>query len=618
MGKLIETVTIEDSTESEVYERSLYDEDPATLAAMDWREYLRRANFNQDPDKMCELCIQEQKKKFNGSTPIICNGYNHYRERLKEGYGDVLEEIEKLMSEEELKELNAEFDPVSWFEVNSVDKTKLQNRYYQQMILRCSAKNKSIRCGRRAGKSFSIAMYVLFRIAISTKPLEVLVVAPQITMIDEIRQTIETLANNIAIPNFIVSMKNQPILQISFFNGSLIKGITSGTDGKAARGKRADIIWIDEVDFVSSKAMDAIKGVQLDNPDVEMVYTSTPIGQGNLYRFAQMPITKEFHYPTFANPTYTDEMHATLSDMSDVAYVQEVLAFFGVDEAGVFPVSLIEKAENFYIPEFYNKDFVLNNRERFIVFIGVDWNHDNNGTRIVIVGYDKLANRFFKIAQEKISKLNMTQALAVDTVVAVNREYNADHIICDQGFGTAQVSQLRLKGEEQYGKVPPNHPDIKLVDTVSVDFGSSLTITDPVTHQTMKRNTKQYIVENAQKLLEDGRLALHSYEDNDLIVQMKNYHIANKGIRGNIYKPKNKKIGDHDLDAYMLALHGFELFYSGFIKPQVDLHAAIVSPSSYRYSSSGRVEMQPEVAKFNFNKSFSKRSGVKKAKRRSF
>lgn len=614
MAQLIETVTIE---EDKGYEKPLEEEDVNTLANMPWREYLRRANYNKDPHKMCELCIAEQKRKFNGRTPIICKGYDYYTNRLKESYGDILDTIEEHLSQDEIDVLNAEFDPVSWFRIHSINKDKLQDRFYQTMILRCSAKNKSIRAGRRIGKTFSIAMKVIHKIATAEEPIEVLVGAPQITMIDEIRQTIETLCENLDIPNFIRSIKNQPILQIKFFNGSILKGITAGTDGKSARGKKAHLIWLDEVDFISSKAMDAIKGVQLDNPDVEMIYTSTPIGEGNLYRFSQMEITKEFHYPTFANPAYTDAMHETISDLSDVAYAQELLALIGVDADGVFSPGLIAKAEELYLEDYFNKDFVLNNRDRFIVFIGVDWNHDNNGTRIIVVAYDKETGLFFKVQGYKIAKLQMTQSLAIRTVVEVNREYNADHILCDEGFGTAQISEIRLKGEEQYGKVPLNHPDLKLVETVSVNFASTVVIKDPVTKQPLKRNTKQYMVEHAQKVLEDGRLALHSEQDSDLMSQMKNYHVASKGVRGNVYKPKDKKIGDHDLDAFMLALYGFEMFYSGYIKQQVSQHAAIVGSTNNRYETVGRADIGT-VATFRKNRSLSTRGGIRRAKRRTF
>lgn len=437
------------------------------------------------------------------------------------------------------------------------------------------------------GKSYAIIMELMYKIALAEKPLSILVAAPMVTMIDEISQVFMELSNLIDIPNFIQSKKSSPILEITFFNGSILKGITAADDGKSARGKKADVIWIDEVDFVPTKALDAIRAIQLDNPNVELIYTSTPIGEGNLFNFANQKITKEFHYPTFTRPDYTDEMHSSTEALSAIAYAQEILAIYGLDEAGVFPIRFIDMAYDYYIKDSYNEDFVLNNRDRFILIIGVDWNHDNNGTRIVVLGHDRVYSKFFIVEKQRISKIKMTQTLAVQTIVDLNRKYNCDHIICDEGFGIAQVSMLRLKGEEQYGKVPPNHPDIKLVDTVAVSFGSTLEITDPVKHQTIKKNTKQYIVENAQKVLENNQLALDDLKDDEVILQMKNYHIARTGLRGNIYKPKDKKIGDHDLDALMLALYGFDMFYGAFIKPTLVEHGNILS-KDVNYAAAGR------------------------------
>ena len=463
------------------------------------------------------------------------------------------------------------------------------------------------------GKSYAIIMELMYKIALAEKPLSILVAAPMVTMIDEISQVFVELSNLIDIPDFIQSKKSSPILEITFFNGSILKGITAADDGKSARGKKADVIWIDEVDFVPTKALDAIRAIQLDNPNVELIYTSTPIGEGNLFNFANQKITKEFHYPTFTRPDYTDEMHSSTEALSAIAYAQEILAIYGLDEAGVFPIRFIDMAYDYYIKDSYNEDFVLNNRDRFILIIGVDWNHDNNGTRIVVLGHDRVYSKFFIVEKQRISKIKMTQTLAVQTIVDLNRKYNCDHIICDEGFGIAQVSMLRLKGEEQYGKVPPNHPDIKLVDTVAVSFGSTLEITDPVKHQTIKKNTKQYIVENAQKVLENNQLALDDLKDDEVILQMKNYHIARTGLRGNIYKPKDKKIGDHDLDAFMLALYGFDMFYGAFIKPTLVEHGNILS-KDVNYAAAGRTFGSEEYGStLNTNLKFSRNN-----KRKSF
>lgn len=434
------------------------------------------------------------------------------------------------------------------------------------------------------GKTFSVILDIIHRIETTDRPLNILVSAPLLTMINEIERTLVTLVHATGKNDFIVSKKSSPALEVKFFNGSVLQGITLSNDGTSARGKKADLLWVDEMDFVNRKALEALQAIEMDNPNVEVIYTSTPIGQGNLYQAEQLENTKAFHFPSYVIPHYSDAMHSSMkASLSDIAFAQETIGLYGLDEAGVFQVHYIEDGIDLHIPQVFNQNTVLMNRSRFIVFIGVDWNHDLNGTRVVVTAYDKNTDRFFVIEKEKIAKQNLTQAIAVNLVVELNRKYNADHIICDEGYGIGQVTELRTRGREQYGKVPANHPDIKLVDTMSVQFGSSLTIRDPSTHQELKKNTKQYIVENAQKLLEEKRLTFNDIDDNELIMQMKNYtQLQGEGGRVK-YKPKDKKIGDHDLDAFMLCLYGFDYHYGEYIKPRLVEHGALLNAQGIQY-----------------------------------
>lgn len=821
-------------------DRSLDSYSIQELIDLDWKEYLKIANYNKDPYKMCEDCIAEQKRKYGGRTPIICNGLKDYKTALSHQYSDeVLEEIEKHLTPEELSEIKGVYSAPDWFKANIKDERTYSPRFHQDLLLKCSAKHKVIRMGRRCiaeyeevlladgsykqikdmsvgdmvfsnrdgklaknrvldvidngirevyevrlasgrtvrvtddheiltsegwkslktglkakdlvseiaeidfafsevkeirkiegsvrvydltvendhnfitngivthncGKTFSIILDIIHRIETTDRPLNILVAAPMLTMITEIERTIVTLINATGREGFITAKKSSPTLEVKFFNGSLLQGITLSNDGTSARGKKADILWVDEMDFANRKSLEALQAIEMDNPNVEVVYTSTPIGQGNLYAAEALENTKSFHFPSYVIPHYNDAMHKSMkSSLSDIGFAQECfvgdtevlttkgvkairdikvgdevyydqsavvpviqsarvtgvkevveyqtpvgsfictpdhgfpnrdgvkteiqylkevpvytdqlryvpilgsepkgvqevynigvgssdhsyllangvktfncLALYGLDESGVFQIHYIEECVDLYIPQVFNQQTVLTDRGRFIVFIGVDWNHDLNGTRIVVTAYDKNSDKFFVVEKAKIAKQNLTQAIAVDMVVELNRKYQADHIICDEGFGIGQVSELRTRGRNQYGKVPASHPDIKLVDTMSVQFGSSLEIRDPTTHEVLKKNTKQYIVENTQKLLEQRRLTFNDKEDNDLIMQMKNYTVISSGLRGNKYKPKDKKIGDHDLDAFMLCLYGFDYHYGDYIKPKLVEHGVILN-----------------------------------------
>ena len=327
----------------------------------------------------------------------------------------------------------------------------------------------------------------------------------------------------------------------------------------------ADGFIVHNCDFLNPKDLNSILGVLLDNEGTEFWASSTPIGEGNLYQLSQDPSFKEFHFPSYVIPHYSDKIDADLRrQMTEVGYEQEVLANFGASEEGVFQIPFIERSiikEQLILTERY----ILENRPDFILFMGVDWNHDKVGTRIVVLAYHKPTGRFVVVCKERVALAGWTQLLAVQKIVDLNRIYDVDHIYVDEGFGTSQASMLRQFSWEQYGKVPANHPDLKLTDVVAVNFSATLNLRDPVTGEELKKQTKQYMVEHAAKLLTQGVLILREEEDSAIIAQMKNYVVKSVSARGlRTFTYKDPQVADHDLDAYMLALHGFHQEYSEF------------------------------------------------------
>lgn len=584
-----------------------------------FKKYLDHKNFNKDKLKMCEICIADQKKRYNGRTPIDCTGLKDFNTTIKDRYSEeekaVLEKGLAALSEEEITSLKGQFSPTDWFKYNTNNPDTYTERWYQTLITSCSAKKRVLRMGRRCGKTFSAAMYVLHRIATAEKKINVLVVAPMQTHLDEIVKTLKDLCDVLSFKLWL-SKRSTPIVEITFVNGCTVQCVVGANDGTSARGKKADILWIDETDFVGSKVLEALKAIEMDNPNVETIYTSTPIGEGNLYRFSQSEQVKEFHYPSYVIPHYNEQIHASnKADLGEVAFVQEILALFGVDEHGAFPTRFIDRAETYNIPQVFNEHYVQNNRDKFIIVIGVDWNHDNNGTRIVVMGYHKEIERFFVVEKSRISKLNYTQALAVEKVIEFNRKYHADHIGCDQGFGAAQIADLRMAGKRQYGKVDVNHPDLKLTKVEAVDFGSTIELRDPVTRKILKKKAKQFIVENTLHYLEEGRVALDDIDDNELILQLKNYSIVKKTLSGNVYKAKDKKIGDHDLDALMIAFYIFEKIYGTMLSAGSLKHTApaylgsveTIDAKSRTSFANQMPSMQPAIPAFNGRKKFKPR-----------
>lgn len=340
----------------------------------------------------------------------------------------------------------------------------------------------------------------------------------------------------------------------------------------------ADGFIVHNCDFLRPKDLNSILGILMDSKDTEFWASSTPIGETNLFKLSQDPSFKEFHYPSYVIPHYSDEMDAVLrAQMDEAGYSQEVQANFGADNDSVYPLNFVEQAtvkEELLIDIAY----INRNRRDFILVMGVDWNHDKVGTRIVIIAYHKISGRYFPIVKEKVSKTNWTQTLAVEKIVDLNRLYDIDHIYVDEGFGVAQASQLRLFSQSQYGKVPPNHPDLKLTKVVAVNFSSSIILRDPISGDEYRKQTKQYMVEHSVDLLTRGLIVLQEKDDADIIAQMKNYIVKSKTASGlRTYTYRDAQIADHDLDAFNIALHGFHTEYSEFssISPLVGINSLL-------------------------------------------
>lgn len=314
-------------------------------------------------------------------------------------------------------------------------------------------------------------------------------------------------------------------------------------------------------DDIPEKAMISIMGIKLDNADVEIWKSGTPKGEMNLYKAEQESTTKKFHYPSFVIPHYNDSLDKTLrDDLGELGFVQEAIGEFGIIANGVFQVMFITQAQQ--RSEFIDAKKVLADRSRYIIVIGIDWNHEVVGTRIVVIAYDKLNPQFKVIEKAAVTAIGRTQQAAMETIINLNRKYNADHIFCDQGFGATQIGDLKMVGESAAGTVPRGHPDLKLLDVTGVDFASNTEIRDPVNGEVYKVPTKQFAVTNTVLLLERGLMSLHPKDDNDIIMQMKNYIEKSRSKSRIVYSYISKKIGDHDLDALMIGLYGYRQIYA--------------------------------------------------------
>lgn len=531
------------------------------LYEMPWREYLKHKNYDTNIGNMCKNCQREQIRKY-GEITIKCSGPKDI---------SVLDQnIVANMNSDELDEIKQAMSPVYWAEknidVNQQDPTKrlYVNRWYQSMQITCSASKKAIRCGRRSGKSYGLGIDIANRL-VQNSNYQILVVTPFLSQAKEltnvVKKILRSLGDTIGTWDDLVERSvTSPYQEIQMKNGSTFKAFTAGNDNaNAVRGQGAHLIIIDEADFLTQEAFDSITAILMDKPNTEIICTSTPMGEGLLYKFANSKDYKEFHFPSFCIPHYNDDMDKEFrNSLSMMAYIQEIMAEFGLSDNSVFDTDLVNRSTLIGTSESLHN--VITNRNRYIVSLGCDWNADKVGTRICVIAYDKIEHKVIIANLSNVRREGWTQVAAIDKIVELNRLYTPDYIYVDEGFGEANVQQLKLIAVNLFGKVPADHPDLKLRDVVPVNFSSTLELRDVMTGEIRKKYFKNFIVETTKRALETGLLAFKDPISAPIVEQMKNYIIKSRAANGReTYEAKSQEIGDHDLDAFMIALAGLQL-----------------------------------------------------------
>ena len=450
-------------------------------------------------------------------------------------------------------------------DVYDIEVDKRHNFIANNVIVHnCSASKKAIRCGRRSGKSYGLGIDIANRL-VQNSNYQILVVTPFLSQAKEltnvVKKILRSLGDTVGTWDDLVERSvTSPYQEIQMKNGSTFKAFTAGNDNaNAVRGQGAHLIIIDEADFLTQEAFDSITAILMDKPNTEIICTSTPMGEGLLYKFSNSKDYKEFHFPSFCIPHYNDDMDREFrNSLSMMAYIQEIMAEFGLSDNSVFDTDLVNRST--LIDTNADLHDVILNRDKYIVSLGCDWNADKVGTRICIIAFNKTDGKIFIANLSNVRREGWTQVAAVEKIVELNRLYTPDYIYVDEGFGEANVQQLKLIAVNSFGKLPMNHPDIKLRDVVPVNFSSTLELRDVMTGEIRKKYFKNFIVETTKRALETGILAFKNPIAAPIVEQMKNYIVKSRSANGReIYEAKNHEIGDHDLDAFMIALAGLQL-----------------------------------------------------------
>ena len=437
---------------------------------------------------------------------------------------------------------------------------KAETRVYQTLILRDPALRKVLRAGRRLGKTFSLALY-LIHYSYTQKDGRCLVIAPMKTQVELIYQEILRLASkNEIVMNSITRKVTSPQFMIQFSNGSTIRFFTSGmrSGGKSdvARGQEAHVIILDEMDYMHADDLDALYAMLQktaeDQPDKVLIGASTPTGRRE--RFWEWCTSntrfKEFWFPSYCNPFFSKEQEEEFrEEYSESGYRHEIEADWGEDAEGVYPRKFVDKG--FIDPGWRYEPEIQSARSFFT--IGVDWDKYGAGTNIVVLetcmeNYEdeRFRGKTRVCYREEIPKSEFTLTKGVNRIVDLNDIFQPKHIYVDRGFGEVQVELLHKYGVE--------NPLTKLRERVKgVSFAETIEVRDPYTKLPIKKEIKPYMIDNLRRYLENEAIVFPA-EDEELYLQLISYVVVRTTSTGRPVFEAGGSAVDHAHDALILAL----------------------------------------------------------------
>lgn len=161
---------------------------------------------------------------------------------------------------------------------------KFKPRKYQESFLNaCLTQNRVAgKWCRQSGKTTSVGAYCAFRCSIA--PTSIMITAPTQTQSTElylkVRQFIEST------PVISDQLVKSTETELKFKNGSRIKALPTGPEGKSIRGFTADIVIVEEAGIMKDEIINSVITPMLASKGIQgqLIKIGTPLAKNHFYR----------------------------------------------------------------------------------------------------------------------------------------------------------------------------------------------------------------------------------------------------------------------------------------------------------------------------------------------
>lgn len=509
-------------------------------------------------------------------------------------------------------------------------------RDYQHAIIQEGKNSKKLvlRLGRRLGKTDSMCVLILWYAYTQynrgpNNQYDIIIATPYETQIDLIFKRLHQLLEMSPVLKGLVSRDVHHNLRFNI-NGieSNILGLTAGANNSSggansSRGQRADLLVMDECDYIGSNQITNILNIRNEAPErIRLLCASTPSGKHEeYYRWCQgaskkyFPSQEDIDNNTFSgyqttelqigegngwtevyapsnvnkellkiNPdtqqTYLEDIRDELSEMR---YEQEVMAGFGEEAMGVYQKKFIQaaidegKRTNFkYITKWSREErraYLKRTQGQCYRFLGVDWDKYAAATNMVCMEYNpfhqdeegNIVPMFRMLFRIEIPRSEWTYVNAMNKIIELNDEYKFDWIGIDRGYGETQLELLHKYGLE--------HPETQLAEkVVGFQFSQKIKVRDPYTRKQSEKHIKPFMVNNSVNLFEKGKIILDG-SDKDMISQLEEYRVKSITSTG---MPQFTDENEHAIDAMNLCLLLFALNYDSLLRKMYTMKSVFI------------------------------------------
>ena len=343
----------------------------------------------------------------------------------------------------------------------------------QREFMLCEARVKTAACGRRWGKTESVAVDVAL-FALEEPGTTQLITAPTADQTGIMMGEVSRRLN--AVPGLIscFTERKSPYWEIVFHDGAGLReptrilSRTAGPTGRGLRGRKAHRVIEDEAAFIADAINDNVITPLLADYNGQLIKTSTPDGVGDHFHktflLGQDPANARyasFQFPTASNPYISAEYLANEeATKPELVFAQEYRAQFLDREGAVFRKIMACAVATWQNERQAGKRGVFDE----YVF-GVDWGRTGDFT--VIAVFDVSTRELVHL--DRFNQIDWS--LQRTRLKALYERFQPVAIIAEaNSIGQPQIEALQADGLPVLPFTTTNASKAELVDTLALSF----------------------------------------------------------------------------------------------------------------------------------------------------